>query len=619
MGTGPEDGEEYLARRGPGGGWTVSNLQPTGYHNAMYRAFSPELSIGYLVASSEREGEAGGLPPLTPEAPAGVKVLYSRAMSSGDYDPVFTTTPPNRHGEGFGTYGIQDEIAPMPVFAGASADGSHVLFVANDALTPEAEAGNGEANNLYESVDGVLRLVNVLPDGGTKAGAIFGGAGIDEAGYGRPDFQPDFSNVISSDGSLVFWTDLGSGRIYMRRNGRETAPVSPGAAEYETATPAGRFVFYVEGEAMWRFDTETEVRTAVAPASAKVMGLVGASEDGEYVYFIAEEELATGAGAGEPNLYLWHAGTVSFIATLAASDGSAIYPYAHNVAGGAGDWDPSLGRHTAEVTPDGQGLVFMSSRSLTGYDNETPEGTSLVEVYVYSSEDGGHLYCASCNPSGQPPPREDQEIESSQAAGFLPISWSNTFTPQWLSSDGGRVFFDGEEQLTPLATNGTQNVYEWERDGEGSCTEANGCIFLISSGTGKQPDWLLGESPSGDDVFFASRAQLVAEDGTEAYHLFDARIGGFVPPLPAQCSGTGCQGLPSSPPVFATPSSVTFAGVGNFPPPTPAPTVKKTTNKKTAKCKKGYTKNKQDKCVKVEKKAEKKAKAKKSSHDRRAK
>ena len=44
---------------------------------------------------------------------------------------------------------------------------------------PAAEGGSGrefeKENNLYESVNGRLRLVNVFPDGTTHANATFGG------------------------------------------------------------------------------------------------------------------------------------------------------------------------------------------------------------------------------------------------------------------------------------------------------------------------------------------------------------------------------------------------------------------------------------------------------------
>ena len=42
------------------------------------------------------------------------------------------------------------------------------------------------------------------------------------------------------------------------------------------------------------------------PNGASVLGVVGASEDGSYVYFVAEGHLAGGALGGQPNLYVWH-------------------------------------------------------------------------------------------------------------------------------------------------------------------------------------------------------------------------------------------------------------------------------------------------------------------------
>jgi hypothetical protein len=109
---------------------------------------------------------------------------------------------------------------------------------------------------------------------------------------------------------------------------------------------------------------------------------------------------------------------------------------------------------------------------------------------------------------------------------------------------------------------------------------------------------------------------LTPEDDGEAYSLFDARVGGSVPPGPPVCAGTGCQGVPAPPPTFATPASVTFAGVGNFPAPPPVGTVVKTT-RKSARCKKGFVKR-HAKCTKV--KANKKhANAKRAGGDRRGK
>ena len=55
---------------------------------------------------------------------------------------------------------------------------------------------------------------------------------------------------------------------------------------------------------------------------AAVQGVVQISEDGSYVYFVAEGALAAGATAGQPNLYVSHEdGVPVFIATLAVDEG----------------------------------------------------------------------------------------------------------------------------------------------------------------------------------------------------------------------------------------------------------------------------------------------------------
>ncbi len=116
-------------------------------------------------------------------------------------------------------------------------------------------------------------------------------------------------------------------------------------------------------------------------------------------------------------------------------------------------------------------------------------------------------------------------------------------------------------------------MYEWEREGFGSCRNGTGvnggCVFLLSGGTSKADSWLIGASETGNDVFVVTRAQLVPEDQNDAFDLYDVRVDGVKPVSPPECTGTGCQGLPAPPPTFATPSSVTFNGVGNFSPVAP--------------------------------------------------
>ncbi len=117
----------------------------------------------------------------------------------------------------------------------------------------------------------------------------------------------------------------------------------------------------------------------------------------------------------------------------------------------------------------------------------------------------------------------------------------------------------------PQAQNGVLNVYEWERDGAGTCTEANGCIYLLSSGSSSNASYLIDASASGNDVFLITTSQLVTADQNEYFDIYDARVDAKEEAPPTQCTGTGCQGVAASPPIFATPASATYNGVGNFP------------------------------------------------------
>jgi DNA-binding beta-propeller fold protein YncE len=582
-------GNEYMATRAPGGGWTQTDIQPFGHDGPAYQAFSSDLSLGVLAADGE--------PALAAGAPGGgCQVLYSRNSSDGSYHPLFTATPPNRTCDEFAAARFDIEETQSLTFAGENAGtsavpaSSHMLFEANDALTPLAEEGPPTLyqNDLYDSVNGKLSLVNVLPDGKADPNATFGSPPPGDSEL------PDFSHVISADGSRIFWTDLNTGELYVRENGTSTVPVSAGAAQFWTATPDGRYVYYTEGEALYRFDVESQAREQLAGTGAGVAGVIGVGEEGEdgsYLYFVAFGSLAEGAIPGQPNLYLLHTGATTLIATLAPHDGTAESGNGGD-GSGLGDWNRALGLRTAEVAQDGRSVVFMSEGSLTGYPNN-----GLEEVYVYDA-DAKRLFCASCNPSGQAP------VVPATAAAFLPLSFSRVYQPHWISQDGSRVFFDSLQPLVPQDTNDRQDVYEWERDGTGACEQDNGCVYLLSGGTSTDASYLIDASASGGDVFIASRARLAPEDDNGNFNLFDARVGGVQVPAAQACSGTGCQGVPSAPPIFATPSSETFAGVGNFPP--PSGTVVKAKSKPLTRaqklaralraCRAGHTKHRRTAC-----------------------
>ena len=184
-------------------------------------------------------------------------------------------------------------------------------------------------------------------------------------------------------------------------------------------------------------------------------------------------------------------------------------------------------------------------------------------MYEYGS---GGPSCISCNPSGAP---EDP----SKGGAELPVSWSDTYALRDMSASGDRVFFNAAESLVPQDANHRVDVYEWERDGSGTCTRAKGCLYLLSGGTSADNSYFLDASETGADVFISTRAQLVPQDRNEVFDAYDVRVGAVEALAPPACTGSGCQGVPGAPPTFATPSSVTFNGAGNFPPP-PAPKAK---------------------------------------------
>jgi hypothetical protein len=565
--SGDDGGNQYLGTRLPGGGWKQTNITPDERPSAVYEAFSSNLSVGFLDATEPLVSTAPGFGE-TPEFGGDYDVLYSTPMAGSVYTPVFTVKPPYRSMDSFGsaagtvlrpgftggTSGNRAFNDRVVAFAGASADSSHVLFMANDALTdasegrPAAEGGPGGPfegeNNLYESVDGQLRLVNVLPDGTTHAGAVFGDG-------------PQFNRVISADGSRIFWTDPSTGHLYVRENGTTTMEISS-AGKYQTATEDGSKVFYIDGD-LYEYEL-AGAHTTDLTAGVPVARVVGASENGEYVYFVTE--------AGE--LEVWHEGVTVPIAASPVT--------------------------MAEVTHNGHSVVFADELMFTGESS----------VHVYDA-DTGHLYCASCTSNG--------------TYGALQVTnHENVYQPRWITADGSHVFFDSRQDLVSQDTNGLLDAYEWQRPGSEGCEASEGCVHLLTGGTSSQESYFIDASESGNDAFLVTRTKLIGSDDNELYDLYDVRVDGYEPVAPAACSGSGCQGVPGAPPIFATPSSVTFEGVGNFAAPINAATTPKAKSKakKSKKKAKGHGKKSKRKSTKRSGKSKAKKSARKASGLRRS-
>jgi DNA-binding beta-propeller fold protein YncE len=571
---------QYLSKR-TANGWGTESVAPFGFikHplNLPYRGFTAgDLRFGAFVTSG---------PSLTPEAPEGFNNLYLRDNQTGAVQVLTIEAP-------------QGPPSVCSGYAGASADGKHAIFADSGAMVGTG-VPPGEGFSLYEwSAGKGLALVSVLPDGNpappVQGLAIAAGTGFGRVGANCGMDQAPIRHAISTDGSVIFWTYGGKylsseHPLFARIDGTETIQLDAktagekngGGGEFWSAAADGSAaVFSAPGKLtadakaggqLYRYDTTARTITDLTPGKVdpQIEGVIGASEDGNYAYFVGlgaltgEEENAGGQKAvqGAHNLYVSHEGNVRFIARLSEAD--------------ARDWNLAPERLTARVTPDGRHLAFLAveAKTLSGYDSTVSSGLGChqrdgtvdprcPEAYIYDA-DNGALTCASCNPTGARP----------QGPATLP-GWSNPYEgPRYLSDDGSKLFFESGDVLSGADENKTRDVYEFERAGSGTCSSesagfdptSGGCINLISSGKSDDESYLLDASSDGRDVFLSTRSSLVGWDSNENYDVYDAREnGGFPEPSNVPiCQGEGCKPPAAMAPAVPPAATPHFQSSGN--------------------------------------------------------
>ncbi len=569
-----------------------------------YEQFSSDLSL----AAIRQKGTA--LVQLSPEAAPGNR-LYLRKDSDESFSALLTPANVLQSAKLDGVAGENEASREEgQEFLAGTPDLGHAIIKSDLALTAESVEGHG---NLYEWGFGELRPVNVAPNGHPDLNATL--AGEDGAEFGLAP------RAISSDGRWVAWIGPYPSRLLYVRDMVEGKTVQVGGrhAEFQTMSADGSRIFFIEDGELYEFDTSTQEQIALTSdhgageSSAGVQEtLLGVSEDGSYIYFVANGVLAPGAVPGHCadkrligeeslpgatcNLYLLHYdGTrweaPRYIATLSVEDEHDWYSPAF---GGGLELEGVRSR----VSPDGRYLTFMSNRSLTGYDNvDANSGKPDEEVYLY---DGltDHLVCASCDPTGARPVgifdnnenlmerkmNNTSTWEGHWLAGMIP-GWDSAtnggrsvYQPRYLSNSG-RLFFDSTEALVPQDTNGLMDVYEYEPAGVGGCTSGGvgfsesfgGCVNLISAGTSSSESIFLDASEDGNDVFLLTSGRLTAADYDTSLDVYDAHICSSAVPCatvtvssPPCTSGDSCKAAPSpQPEIFGAAPSATFSGVGN--------------------------------------------------------
>ena len=577
-----------------------------------YRFFSPDLSLALVQPDNGAGVEPFEQPPLTPDASE--KTMYLRDDATGEYQAVVT---PNNDT-------AATRFGGKLHFVDATSDLSHVV------LSSAVPLVSGSAAGLYEWKSGSsLELASVLPDGTPALEPALGAENRNVRG------------ALSSNGSKVIWTGESEiehngesevvRHLYMRDmtssqtlqiDAAEPSITEPGEEEsevgFQAASSDGSRVFFTDTARLTEDSNLEPVASLPGPAdlyecevvarkeklacdlkdltvdhnpgeSAEVLNVAPAvSEDGSYVYFVANGVLAPGASHGHCvrsdaeapppqatcNLYVFHEGTISFIATLSNEDSG---DWGSTESGGERGQSiqerPDLADVTAGTSSDGQYLAFMSKERLTGFNNvdasPAAKGAADEEVYLYNAATK-LITCASCNPDGEQPNGVLDTAKAGEGLGLLVDrrgDWASgedlaSPTDHWLAgsipgwtplgdsgvpaalrqpryiSNMGRLFFNSAATLVPVEHTdtrqetidgqptqvGVENVYEYEPDGVGSCTSEHGCLALISSGTSETESAFVDASASGDDAFFVTAQPLVAADHDTNFDLYDARI-----------------------------------------------------------------------------------------------
>jgi NHL repeat len=613
------EGVQILSERGPGDWATKVIATPhDATHTSLvlgskseYQMFSSDLSLALV--------QPRGSMPLSEETTEQTPYLRHDAECEADpkacYQPLVTAANVEQGVKFGGEPGPEPKDSPtysQVRVEGASPDLSHVLLQSKVALT------SGGTPGLYEWEEGKLTFVGDMNLGYQSA-------------YGN-----SVRNAVSADGSRVIGTGTSEGLKGLLMRDMATGKTlkldtaEPGAAGgrsnpvFQTASSDGSRVFFTdeaqlttdstahsevtkESADLYEFNVETGklLDLSVDPHSgehADVQGVIGASEDGSYIYFAASDALVKPAVDGdcdssEPdatcNIYVRHDGTTKLVAVLSGEDEKWLNLLVEN-----------LREVGMRVSQNGLWLAFTSNRSLTGYDNrDALSGKPDEEMFLYNANTG-HVVCASCNPTGarpigeflttsvvegEPKPqplvndggRWENVSIAATAPGWSVVGGKEAVYQSRYLSNSGRLFFDSDDALVPQDTDGTWDVYEYEPPGVGSCSGSGatfsevsgGCVGLISSGGSSAESLFIDASENGDDVFFLTSAGLAPQDYDGGYDLYDAHVCTTASPClpavavsPPPCTtGDSCKAAPTpQPEIFGAPPSETFSGTGNI-------------------------------------------------------
>jgi hypothetical protein len=617
----PGVGCSFLASRASEG-WTVSFMGPeatsvkTSGTVACPGKIAADLESALWAESSFSELERG-------------EVKFGLVRLDGTRSTAFGPLVPLIRSGRFQEYSIEGATPDLTSFVFTAK--SRVTF-----LPGEPMVSSSGSSNLYQVVGGgtassTFRIVNrgSVPNASNPLGVIGGRCG---AGLGGSVGTTGgvSTHAISDGGSAVYFSarpgepqegncsSTAPRRIFKRSNGETTVEISAsqctpacsgspaGDDTYQGASADGRIAFFTTNRQLVNSDTDSTNDLYVYDAGlpeghqlvqasagetvgshatgngAKVLGVLDIAADGSRVYFVAEGVLS-GENAeqkaplpGQPNLYAYNhaSGRTTYVGAL--DGGVRVDSNGNDIGDPAMLWSlrgPNGSKEAyalpVEGTGDGRFLLFTSFAELTTEDLDDAK-----DVYRYDAGSETML-CLSC---------VGTEASFDAVISPRPVTsdpdLARVAPPA--SADVSTVVFTTAEPLLPEDQNEGKNldctanandiqscdVYAW-REGRLSLISGGTEAFGVTHGIS-----MSGISGDGRNVFFTTRAQLVAADTNNAIDVYDARVDGGFPVGAAQARCTGseeCQGPTQASPAASQPGTATFAGSGNpaLPPPKP--------------------------------------------------